>query len=119
MLYYDSLNLSEVIEPTKSNRSKECIICHYHIFNHGFKFQDSVCNGCHNLVNSSLNFSDIPIITVKNVDYCCIIHNINKSEAINLLENSVLENRQTFIRQIVRLLAWWIKFKKRKAPKNR
>ena len=41
----------------------------------------------------SVNISDIAIITVKNVDYRCIIHNISKSEAINLLENSVLEDR--------------------------
>ena len=39
-----------------------------------------------------LNTSDIAIITVKNVDYRYIIHDINKSEAINLLENSVLED---------------------------
>ena len=38
-----------------------------------------------------LNINDIAIITVKNVDYCCIIHN-SKSEAINLLENSMLED---------------------------
>ena len=31
-------------------------------------------------------------MTVKNVDYCCIIHNVNKFEAINLLENSVLKH---------------------------
>ena len=40
-----------------------------------------------------LNISDIAIITVKNVDYHCIIYNISKSEAINLLENSVLKDR--------------------------
>ena len=38
-----------------------------------------------------LNINDIAIITVKNVDYCCIIHN-SKSEAINSLQNSVLED---------------------------
>ena len=32
------------------------------------------------------------IITVKNVDYRCIIHNISKCEPINLLENLVLED---------------------------
>ena len=42
----------------------------------------------------SVNKTDIAIITVKNVDYRCIIHNISKSEAINLLKNSVLENRR-------------------------
>ena len=50
-------------------------------------------NGCHNLTMLSVNISDIAIITVKNVDYRCIIHNISKSEAINLLKNSVLEDR--------------------------
>ena len=40
----------------------------------------------------SVNISDIAIITVKNVDYRCIIHNISKSEAINLLESSVLKD---------------------------
>ena len=39
-----------------------------------------------------VNISDFIIITIKNVDYCCIIHNISKSEAISLLENPVLEN---------------------------
>ena len=40
----------------------------------------------------SVNISDITVITVENVNYRCIIHNISKSEAINLLKNSVLEN---------------------------
>ena len=40
----------------------------------------------------SVNISSIPIITVKNVDYRYITHNIRKSEAINLLKNSVLED---------------------------
>ena len=62
-------------------------------FNQEFKYQDSVCNGCYDLTILYLNISDIPSISVKNVDYCCIIHNISKSEAINLLENSVLEDR--------------------------
>ena len=39
-----------------------------------------------------VNISNIAIMTIKTVDYRCIIHNISKSEAINLLENSVLEN---------------------------
>ena len=69
------------------------MICHYWFFNHGFKFQDSVCNGCLDLTILSVNISDIAIITVKDVDCCCIIHNISKSEAINLLKNSVLDDR--------------------------
>ena len=35
---------------------------------------------------------DITISNVTNVDYRCITQNISKSEAINLLKNSVLED---------------------------
>ena len=62
------------------------------VFNHGFKFHDSVGNGCHVFTMLSVNISNIAIITNKNVGYCCIIYNISKSEEINLLENSALEN---------------------------
>ena len=50
-------------------------------------------NACHDLSMLCLNISDLAIIVVKNVDYCCIVYNISKSEAINLLESSVLEDR--------------------------
>ena len=39
-----------------------------------------------------LNLSDLTIITVKGVDYRCIIHEISKSEATNLLKHSVIED---------------------------
>ena len=37
------------------------------------------------------NLRNIDIITVKGIDYCCIIYS-SKSEAIPLLENSVLDD---------------------------
>ena len=40
----------------------------------------------------SVNISNIAIITVKNADYSCVIHNISKSKAINLLRNFVLDD---------------------------
>ena len=92
MLYYDRIDISEGTDLAKSNNSKECMICHYFFFNRRFEFQYSVCNGCHDLSILCLNISDIATITVKNVDYRCIIHNISKSEAINLLENPVLKD---------------------------
>ena len=44
MLYYDSIDINEEIDPTKSNKRRECMICQYFVFNHGFKFQNYVCN---------------------------------------------------------------------------
>ena len=72
--YYKGIDLA------KSSNSKECMSCNYWFFNHVFQFQDSVFNGSHDLTLLSVNISDIAIITVKNIDYCYIIHNISKSE---------------------------------------
>ena len=68
------------------------MIWHYWFFNHGLKFQDCVCNGFRVCTMLSVNISNVAIIIIKNVDYCCIIHSISRSEAINLFENSVFEN---------------------------
>ena len=92
MLYYDRIYVSQGIDPAKSNNSKECIVYHYWFFNHGFKFQNSVCNGCHDLMMFCLNTSDIVTITAKGVDYHCIVHEISKYDEIHLLENSVLDD---------------------------
>ena len=40
------------------------MIFHFWFCNPGFKFQDSVCNGCHDLTILCLNISNIAIITV-------------------------------------------------------
>ena len=87
MLYYYRIDINEGNNLAKSNNSKESIICHYWLFNYGFEFQNYVYNGCHDLTMLSVNKSDITIIAVKNV-----ANNISKSEAINFLKNSVLED---------------------------
>ena len=92
MLYYERIDISKGIDPVKSNNSKECMICHYWVFNYWFKFQHSICNGCHDLTMLTVNISDIAIITIKYVDYCCVIHGIRKSESIKLLKSSVLDD---------------------------
>ena len=73
MRYYDRTDTSKGIDPTKSHKSKECMICHYWFFNHGFKYQNFVCSRCHDLSMLCLNISEIAIITVKSFDYCCIM----------------------------------------------
>ena len=90
--YYDKIDKSEGIDPDKSNDSKECVICHYWFLNRGFKFQHYVCNGSQDFTMLCLNISDIAIITVKAVDYRCIIHGISKSEAIRVLKNPMLDD---------------------------
>ena len=61
MLYYNRIDLSE---GTDAAKSKECLICNYWYFDPGFKFQKSVCNGCHDLLMLYLNISEITSITL-------------------------------------------------------
>ena len=92
-MHYNRIVFPESIDVNISNNSKECMIIHYWIFNHGFKLQDYVCNGCHDWKMQCLRSSDITIITVKNVDNRCVIHKINNFVAIHFLRNSVLDDR--------------------------
>ena len=88
MLYYGRIDIFEEIDINKTNALRKCNICLYWYFlNKGFKFQKYVCNRCHDLLMTSMNLSNIAILKIKNADYCCIISGINKSEAIELLQN--------------------------------
>ena len=64
MLYYDRIDIWEGIDPAKSNKSKEFLICHFWLLNHGLIMEVSVCNVCSGLTNMlSVNIRDITIIT--------------------------------------------------------
>ena len=63
---------SERIDVNETSASKKCDICHYWYFlGKGFKFQP-------------MNLSDIAVLNIHGVNYCCIINRISKSAAINL-----------------------------------
>ena len=74
MLYFGRIGISKGVDV-----ATECVICHYWFFNLGLEFQSHLCNGCHDLTLLCLNLSDVAIITVKGVDYCCITYNVSKS----------------------------------------
>ena len=50
MLHYVRIDLLEGIDVNKSNKSKECRICHYWYFlESGDKYEPELCNGCHDI----------------------------------------------------------------------
>ena len=59
MLYYDRTDINKGIL-LKVTAAKNVWFAIIIFFNHGFKFQDSVCNDCHVLTMLSVN-SDITI----------------------------------------------------------
>ena len=51
LLQYERVVASEGIDINKTSLSKECEVCHYWFFKDvGFKFEEHVCNGCHDLL---------------------------------------------------------------------
>ena len=80
MIQDERIDSSEGTDFNKTNRSIECMICHYWYFkNTGFKYQPYVCNGCHDFSMIVQNLSDFLIVTVKNVDYRCYIVGVDKN----------------------------------------
>ena len=74
--------------------------------NKGFKFQENVCNGCHDLFVMSMNLSNIAILNNKSAGYRCIISGISKSEGINLIQNiDLTEERGTSLSTLLSLLS--------------
>ena len=94
MLQYDRTDISEGIDINKTNKSKECMLCHYWYFRYvGYKFQIYFCNGCHAVSTIAYDLKNIAILSAKGIDYRCILCNISRDEVINRLNRYVLEDK--------------------------
>ena len=67
---------------------------HYHYWyfkDVGFKFEPHVCNKCHDVLKTADELKKNAILSVKGVNFKCILWSIRRDEAVNGLNNSVLE----------------------------
>ena len=88
MLQYERIYISEGIDFDKSDKSKECMICHYWYFKDiGYKYEPRVCNKCHDLLTVVYDLKNFMILNIKSVDYRCYLFNMSRSDVINLLNN--------------------------------
>ena len=94
MIQYNKINVSEVIDANKTSASKECELCHYWLFkDFGFKFEEHVCNKCHDLLTIAHSLKDIAILSAKGATFRCILMGISKNEGLKRLNNSVTYDR--------------------------
>ena len=92
MLQYERI-VSEGTDVNKTSFSKECRLCHYWYFKDvAFKFEPHVCDKCHDVLMTAYELKNIAILSMKGVNFRCILWGISKDEAINRLNNSVLED---------------------------
>ena len=91
MLQYKKIDASEGIDVNKTSASKECELCHYWFFKDvGFKFEEHVCNRCHDLLTMAYLLEDIAILSLKGASFRGIFCGISRNEGLKKLKNSVL-----------------------------
>ena len=72
MLQYETTDASERIDPNKSDKSNECMICHYCYFSDsGYRFEPYIFNNNHDLSMVVYDINYCIVLHVKDVDYRC------------------------------------------------
>ena len=70
------------------------MLCHYWYFKVVvFKFEPHVWNKCYDVLVTAYELKNIAILNVKGVYFRCILWGISRDEAVNRLNNSVLEDK--------------------------
>ena len=65
----------------------------------GFKFEEHVCNGCHDLLTMAYSLENIAILSAKRAAFRCILWDISINEGLRRLNNSVLEDKGVIWKQ--------------------
>ena len=70
------------------------MLCHYWYFKEvGFKSEPHVSNKCHDVFMTAYELKNIVILNVKGANFRCILCGISRNEAVNTLNNYVLEDK--------------------------
>ena len=86
MLKYDKIDITEGIDLYKTNKSRECMFCHYwYYLNKNFIYGPFICDGCYNIVQRSTDFKNIAFFCVKNNAYRIYFKDVSKNKAKRLM----------------------------------
>ena len=98
MLEYDRIDISEGIDTNKTSASKECNICYYWYFlDNNFNYEPYLCIGCHDLMQKAMSFKNVAIVSIKGNDYRIHFYYISKNDAITLMNNSNLNDKNEVV----------------------
>ena len=101
MIEYERIDISEGINVKKTNKSKECMLCHYWYFlDKNFSYGPYLCDGCYNMTQKSIDSKNIDIVYVKGNAYRIHFWYMSKHKrkrkrkAIHLKTNSSLNDEK-------------------------
>ena len=82
MLEYDKIYISEGIDVKKTDKSKECMLCHYWYFlDKNLSYGRYLWDGYYNIMQKFINFKNIAIVHVKKGVYRIYFLYMSKREA--------------------------------------
>ena len=68
MLEYDRINISEGIDVDMSDKSKECMLCHYWYFlDKNFSYGPYLCDGFYSIMQNAKNLKILLLFMLKKV----------------------------------------------------
>ena len=95
MLEYERIDISDGIDVGMTNKSKECMLCHYyHFLEKKFSYGQYLCDSCYNTIQKCNKFKNIAIAHVKKSVYRIYFLYMSKREAKKLMVNSNLIDKK-------------------------
>ena len=87
MLWYEKIDVSQGIDV---NKTFSLLV----FKDVGFKFEEHVCNKCHDLLTMAYSLKNIATLSAKGTTFRCLLMGISKNEALKKLNNSVTYDRR-------------------------
>ena len=95
MLEYEKNDILDGTDTNKSDKSKECMLCHYRYFlDKSFSYGPYLCDGCYNMMQKCNKLKNIAIIHIKESVYRICFLFMSKREAKTLMTNSNLIDKK-------------------------
>ena len=88
---YENTDISDGIDVDMSDKSKECMVCHYRYFlDKSFSYGPYLSDGCYNMMQKCNILKNIAIVHIKENVYRIFFLYMSKREAKKLMINSNL-----------------------------
>ena len=95
MLVYEKIDISDGIDVDMSDKSKECMFCHYWYFlDKNFSYGPYLCDGCFDISQKSPGFKNIAIAHVRESAYRIYFLYMSKRRAKKIMNNSNLMDKK-------------------------
>ena len=85
--------LKELILIGQINQKNVILVIIRVFLDKNFRYEPYLSNGCHDLMQKAVSFNDVAVVSIKESDYRIHFWYMSKSDANNLLNNSLLDNK--------------------------